>query len=115
MSGFDAAAVVEVIEHLDAPRLATFERNLFEFAHPQHIALTTPNAEYNEVFGTLPAGEFRHGDHRFEWTRTKFEQWAGAVASRFGYTVRTEPVGPEMPEHGAPTQMAVFTRKEVTA
>ena len=87
LSGFDAAAVVEVIEHLDAPRLATFARNLFEFARPQHVVLTTPNAEYNKVFGTLPAGEFRHGDHRFEWTRAQFEQWTGEVASRFGYTV----------------------------
>ena len=115
LSGFDAAAVVEVIEHLDPPRLATFERSLFEFARPQHIVLTTPNAEYNTVFGTLPAGEFRHGDHRFEWTRAQFEQWTGEVASRFGYTVRVEPVGPEEPGHGALTQMAVFARKEVSA
>lgn len=115
LSGFDAAAVVEVIEHLDAPRLATFERNLFEFARPKHIVLTTPNAEYNEIFGTLPAGEFRHGDHRFEWTRTQFEQWAGAVASRFAYTVRVESVGPEAPERGTPTQMAFFMTKEVSA
>ncbi len=112
LTGFDAAAVVEVIEHLDPPRLATFERNLFEFARPQHIVLTTPNAEYNKVFGTLPAGEFRHSDHRFEWTRAQFAHWAAEVASRFSYIFRIEPVGPEEPEHGAPTQMAVFARKE---
>ena len=70
LKGYDAAAVVEVIEHLDAPRLATFERNLFEFARPQHVVLTTPNAEYNAVFGSLPTGEFRHGDHLFDWTRS---------------------------------------------
>ena len=115
MSGFDAAAVVEVIEHLDAPRLATFERNLFEFARPQHVVLTTPNAEYNKVFGTLAAGEFRHGDHSFEWTRAQFEHWTAEVASRYGYTFRIEHVGPEEPGHGAPTQMAVFARKEVSA
>lgn len=115
LSGFDAAAVIEVIEHLDAPRLATFERNLFEFMQPQHVVLTTPNAEYNEVFGTLPAGEFRHGDHRFEWTRAQFERWAGEVGTRFGYIIRIEQVGPKAQEQGAPTQMAVFTRKQVTA
>lgn len=109
LAGYDSAAVVEVIEHLDAPRLATFERNLFEFARPRHLVLTTPNAEYNAVFASLPAGEFRHGDHRFEWTRPEFEKWAGAVAERFGYSVRFEPVGPLDAEHGAPTQMAVFT------
>lgn len=108
VAGFDAAAVVEVIEHLDAARLATFERNLFEFARPTHVVLTTPNAEYNAVFATLPAGEFRHGDHRFEWNRAEFEQWAGTVAVRFGYAVRFEPVGPKDPTLGAPTQMAVF-------
>ena len=108
IAGFDAAAVVEVIEHLDAARLATFERNVFEFARPRHVVLTTPNAEYNAVFATLQAGEFRHGDHRFEWKRAEFEQWAGTVAVRFGYTVRFEPVGPEDSTLGAPTQMAVF-------
>ncbi len=115
LRGYDAAAVVEVIEHLDAPRLATFERNLFEFARPQHVVLTTPNAEYNAVFGSLPSGVFRHGDHRFEWTRAEFERWAMEVGGRFGYALRFEPVGPQDPEHGAPTQMVIFSKQEVTA
>jgi len=115
LNGFEAAAIVEVIEHLDAPRLATFERIVFEFARPQYVVLTTPNAEYNAVFETLPAGEFRHGDHRFEWKRVEFEGWASRVAERFGYGVRFEPVGPIDIERGAPTQMAVFTQKEVAA
>jgi 3' terminal RNA ribose 2'-O-methyltransferase Hen1 len=115
LNGFEAAAIVEVIEHLDAPRLATFERIVFEFAQPTHVVLTTPNAEYNMVFETLPAGEFRHGDHRFEWKRAEFEGWASEVAERFGYGVRFEPVGPVDAERGAPTQMAVFTQKGVMA
>jgi 3' terminal RNA ribose 2'-O-methyltransferase Hen1 len=115
LSGFDAAAIVEVIEHLDAARLSTFERIVFEFARPKHVVLTTPNAEYNAVFETLPAGEFRHGDHRFEWKRSEFERWANGVAERFGYEVRFEPVGPQDMERGAPTQMAIFELKEVTA
>ena len=109
LSGFDAAAVVEVIEHLDAPRLASFERVLFEFAHPTHAIVTTPNAEYNTLFETLPAGSLRHRDHRFEWTRAEFEQWSNSVATRFGYTVTFRPLGPEDPTHGAPSQMAVFS------
>jgi 3' terminal RNA ribose 2'-O-methyltransferase Hen1 len=115
LNGFEAAAIIEVIEHLDAPRLATFERIVFEFARPKHIVLTTPNAEYNAVFETLPAGKFRHGDHRFEWKRAEFEGWASGVAERFGYAVNFEPVGPVDEQRGAPTQMAVFTQKEVTA
>jgi 3' terminal RNA ribose 2'-O-methyltransferase Hen1 len=112
LKGFDAAAVVEVIEHLDPPRLAAFERVAFEFARPRVVALTTPNAEYNVVWATLPAGQFRHRDHRFEWTRAEFETWAASVADRFGYAVRLMSVGPAQPDVGSPSQMAVFTRKD---
>jgi 3' terminal RNA ribose 2'-O-methyltransferase Hen1 len=110
LAGFDAAAVVEVIEHLDAPRLAAFERVLFEFARPETIVITTPNREYNVKWESLPAGRFRHRDHRFEWTRAEFRAWADAVAARFGYEARFLPVGPEDAEVGSPTQMGVFTR-----
>lgn len=112
LEGFDAAAVVEVIEHLDAPRLSAFERALFEFARPKAVVLTTPNVEYNVKFETLPAGKFRHGDHRFEWTRAEFESWALGVAERHGFAVRFMPIGPEEPVVGAPSQMAVFSRGE---
>lgn len=94
LSGFDAAALVEVIEHLDVPRLAALERVLFEFARPRHILITTPNREYNVLFPTLPEGRMRHGDHRFEWTRAEFAAWATATATRFAYDVKLEPVGP---------------------
>ncbi len=109
LAGYDAATVVEVIEHLDAPRLAAFERVLFEAAHPKTVVVTTPNAEYNVKFETLPAGKFRHKDHRFEWTREEFHQWSGRVAERFGYTVRFLPVGEEDAQVGPPTQMGVFS------
>jgi 3' terminal RNA ribose 2'-O-methyltransferase Hen1 len=109
LAGFDAAAVVEVIEHLDPPRLAAFERVAFEFARPGTVVVTTPNAEYNVRWETLPAGRFRHRDHRFEWTRQQFEAWAAGVAERFGYGVRFTTVGPVDPEVGSPTQMGIFT------
>jgi 3' terminal RNA ribose 2'-O-methyltransferase Hen1 len=110
LSGFDAAAVVEVIEHLDGPRSTAFERVVFEHARPTTTVVTTPNREYNSAFEGLPAGQFRHRDHRFEWTRSEFEGWAGGVAGRYGYSVRFLPVGPEDSALGAPTQMAVFER-----
>jgi 3' terminal RNA ribose 2'-O-methyltransferase Hen1 len=115
LAGFDAAAVVEVVEHLDPPRLAAFERVVFGEARPGAVVLTTPNAEYNVRWPTLPAGRFRHQDHRFEWTRAELAAWTGGVAERFGYTVRYEPVGPVDDEVGAPTQMAVFTRADLAA
>jgi 3' terminal RNA ribose 2'-O-methyltransferase Hen1 len=110
LAGFDAAAVIEVIEHLDQPRLAAFERVLFEFAKPSAVVLTTPNVEYNPRFESLPAGMFRHKDHRFEWTRAQFGQWAQKIGERYGYAVRFFAVGTEDAEVGAPTQMAVFER-----
>ncbi len=109
-AGFDAAAVVEVVEHLDPPRLAAFERVLFEFARPGTVVLTTPNREYNVVWPTLAAGALRHEDHRFEWTRAEFQAWATGLAQRFGYTVEFRAVGPEHVELGSPTQMGVFQK-----
>ena len=110
LEGYDAAALVEVIEHLDPPRLAAFERVLFEFARPETVVLTTPNIEYNVRFETMPAGRLRHKDHRFEWTRAELQAWAQGVAARHRYTVEFRSVGPEDPEVGAPSQLALFTR-----
>ncbi len=109
LKGYDAACVVEVIEHLDAPRLAAFERVLFESMRPQSVVITTPNSEYNQKFPTLAAGKFRHKDHRFEWTREQFHGWALNVKERFGYSAEFLPVGEEDPQLGPPTQMGVFT------
>jgi 3' terminal RNA ribose 2'-O-methyltransferase Hen1 len=110
LEGFDLAAIVEVIEHLDPSRLDSFERVVFAHARPTHIVITTPNLDYNVRFETLPAGTLRHRDHRFEWTRTEFESWAAGVAQRHGYGVRFSPIGPVDDEVGPPTQMAVFSR-----
>ena len=108
LSGFDAAVLMEVIEHVEPGRLPALERAVFGFAHPAHVVVTTPNSEYNVRFETLPAGRFRHRDHRFEWTRPEFATWSSRIAERFGYAVRHLPVGPDDPEVGPPTQMAVF-------
>ncbi len=108
-SGFDAAAVVEVIEHLDPNRLPALEKSLFTYAKPQTIVLTTPNREYNVRYENLSAGKVRHSDHRFEWTRSEFAAWAERVAHENNYTVAFFPVGEEEENIGAPSQMAVFT------
>jgi 3' terminal RNA ribose 2'-O-methyltransferase Hen1 len=110
LAGYEAATVIEVIEHLDLSRLASFERVLFEFARPGLVIVTTPNVEYNVLFEGMPAGKMRHPDHRFEWSRARFQEWAGEVAAKFGYRVEFLPVGPVDPTHGPPTQMAVFKR-----
>jgi 3' terminal RNA ribose 2'-O-methyltransferase Hen1 len=111
LSDFDAACVIEVVEHLDQPRLTAFERVLFECAKPSLVVLTTPNKEYNIIWENLRSGKFRHGDHRFEWTRTEFQKWCETICEKYDYNTRFLPVGTEQPNVGCPTQMAVFTRK----
>ncbi|NML65513.1 3' terminal RNA ribose 2'-O-methyltransferase Hen1 [Hymenobacter sp. RP-2-7] len=108
LAGFDAAALVEVIEHLDENRLAALEAVVFAQARPAHVFVTTPNADYNQLFEKLNAGDFRHDDHRFEWTRAEFASWATGVAERHGYQVRLVAMGDEVEGVGAPSQMAVF-------
>jgi 3' terminal RNA ribose 2'-O-methyltransferase Hen1 len=118
LKGYDAAVLSEVIEHLDLPRLPALEYAVFGHARPRTVVVTTPNVEYNVRWETLPAGHVRHGDHRFEWTREEFRTWAATVAERHGYGVAFTPVGPDDPEVGPPTQMAVFhveTEKEAKA
>jgi 3' terminal RNA ribose 2'-O-methyltransferase Hen1 len=108
LEGFDAAAIVEVIEHLDENRLKSFERVVFEFAQPKTVVLTTPNGEYNVLFENMEADTMRHADHRFEWTRNEFESWAKQVAESNSYSVHFLPIGEEDKEVGAPSQMAIF-------
>jgi len=107
--GYDAVCVIEVIEHLDLPRLAAFERVLFEYTRTPTVVLTTPNREYNVKYENLDESSLRHSDHRFEWTRAQFREWAAKTAARYGYTVRISEIGDSDEALGAPTQMGVFT------
>jgi 3' terminal RNA ribose 2'-O-methyltransferase Hen1 len=111
LAGYDAAALIEVVEHLDPSRLNMFERAVFGFAAPRTVIVSTPNSEYNALYPTLPGGQFRHDDHRFEWTRAEFQGWATQVAEEFGYQVEFEAIGPSDDVHGSPTQGAIFVRR----
>ena len=109
LSGFDAAVLMEVVEHVDPPRLPALAHAVFGEAKPSTVIVTTPNVEHNVRFDGLAPGAVRHRDHRFEWTRAQFREWAESVASAYGYGVRYLPVGADDPDVGPPTQMAVFT------
>ncbi|WP_377268984.1 3' terminal RNA ribose 2'-O-methyltransferase Hen1 [Peterkaempfera sp. SMS 1(5)a] len=112
LTGYDAAVLSEVIEHVDPPRLPALVHSVFGAARPGTVVVTTPNVEYNVRWESLPAGHVRHADHRFEWDRTQFGDWARQVAARYGYTVDFRPVGPDDPEVGPPTQLALFIRTD---
>jgi 3' terminal RNA ribose 2'-O-methyltransferase Hen1 len=110
LAGLDALILVEVIEHIDPPRLGAVERTVFADAAPAMVIVTTPNAEHNVRYEFLAEGDLRHRDHRFEWTRDEFAAWANRVAAEREYRVRISGVGPEDAEVGSPTQLAVFTK-----
>jgi 3' terminal RNA ribose 2'-O-methyltransferase Hen1 len=110
LAGHDVATLVEVVEHLDPFRLEALARCVFECAAPRHVIVTTPNIEYNVLYEGLAPGQLRHRDHRFEWTRAEFRDWARSITAAHPYQVRFEAIGEEHPEHGAPGQIAVFSR-----
>lgn len=107
--GFDAAVLLETIEHIEPDRLSLLERAVFGGLRPGQVLVTTPNQEYNPLLSLSP-GSLRHPDHRFEWTRARFRRWAAGVAERNGYGVVFEDIGDPDPVLGASTQMACFAR-----
>lgn len=111
LRGFDAAVLMEVIEHVDEPRLPALAQAVFGHACPANVIVTTPNVEYNVRYEGLPEGKHRHGDHRFEWTRAEFARWCTTVAYSYGYAVTLRGVGDEDPDVGTPTQLALFTKE----
>ncbi len=113
--GVEGACLVEVIEHLEPSRLESLERVVFGGAGLKRVWVTTPNRDYNALYPALSAGKMRHSDHRFEWSRAEFSAWAQGVAGRYGYEVGFAPLGPLDAQLGAPTQMARFTKMDVTS
>jgi 3' terminal RNA ribose 2'-O-methyltransferase Hen1 len=109
LAGYEAAAMVETIEHVHPEQLSRVEMAVFAGYRPGCLLMTTPNREYNPLFDLAP-GEFREQDHKFEWDRVKFQRWARGVAHRNGYTVEFGGIGEFVPDAGHPTQTAFFMR-----
>jgi 3' terminal RNA ribose 2'-O-methyltransferase Hen1 len=113
LAGYDAAVLMEVIEHVDPGRLDAVTHAVLGVAAPGTVLVTTPNADYNARYPGLAPGARRHPDHRFEWGQAEFRAWATAAAASYGYQARFANVGPEDPDDpaaGPPTQLAVLTR-----
>jgi 3' terminal RNA ribose 2'-O-methyltransferase Hen1 len=111
IEGFDAAAIVEVIEHLDESRLVAFEKVVFGNARPKIVVITTPNSEYNVLFEQFEEGQFRHSDHRFEWTRKEFQRWCTDISNEYDYGFEIKSIGEVHEKVGSISQMAIFRKK----
>ncbi|WP_416398563.1 methyltransferase domain-containing protein [Allohahella sp. A8] len=109
--GFNAAVMLETIEHVEPSRLSRVEQTVFRAYDVDTVIITTPNQEYNVLHGMLPQ-QRRHPGHHFEWTRLQFNNWADGVARRHGYRVEFSGLGPPDVLRGSSTQMAVFSRCE---
>jgi len=105
--GFECAALVETIEHIDPARLSALEHAIFEVVRPRTVIVTTPNNEFNPLLG-VPAQRFRHPGHRFEWDRRAFRRWADGVATRYGYVCGCADIAGQHPLLGGASQMARF-------
>lgn len=111
-SDHDAVSAIEVIEHLDEATLDDFAELVFARLRPAFAVLSTPNAEFNVLFPTVPGtSRLRHPEHRFEWTREQMRRWLRDTARASGYRVALRGVGEAHPEYGSPTQLWTLTRE----
>jgi 3' terminal RNA ribose 2'-O-methyltransferase Hen1 len=106
----DIMVLCEVIEHIDEYRLPKIMATIFREYKPKTLIITTPNKEYNQVYDM--GKEYRHPDHRFEWTREEFHEWC--IGQNPGnYELTFDGIGEEHQSFGFPTQLCLFTHKEV--
>jgi len=118
---------MQVIEHMEEDQACLFGDVALSFFRPRILIVSTPNFEYNVVLqkSNPPAQEqeelddktllqsckFRNHDHKFEWTRAQFRQWASDLAARHNYKVEFSGVGGSAEvEPGYASQIAVFKR-----
>lgn len=102
----DVLVASEFIEHLDDDCLNEFGPRVLGAWKPKVVLITTPNYSFNVKFKkpqhpssiyTDPTGrtdrQFRHSDHKFEWTKKEFQTWTEKVAKEYGYSAKFEGVG----------------------
>jgi hypothetical protein len=112
---FDVVTLIEVIEHLHQHDLYNLVEHVFGQIRPRLVIVTTPNADFNVLFSTMINGQFRHSDHKFEFTRKEFSSWSEQITRNFNYQVEYHGVG-DAPLYaqdrqiGPCTQIAIFKR-----
>lgn len=117
--------ICKVIEHMEEDQTFQFGKTVLSLFRPKLLIVSTPNYEYNTVLqqsgapcqpkdkteSQLP--KFRNHDHKFEWTRAQFSQWASKLAKRYNYSVEFTGVGGGSGnvDPGFASQIAVFKRQ----
>ncbi|XP_054740224.1 small RNA 2'-O-methyltransferase isoform X1 [Anastrepha obliqua] len=113
----DAVVALEIIEHLYPKTLENVPKNIFGFMQPKIAIFSTPNSEFNVLFQPLLANGFRHDDHKFEWTRAEFRDWARTICQQYpNYSVAFLGVGDAPPDNksiGNVSQIAIFARHDL--
>lgn len=111
---------------MDEDQACLFGDVALSYFCPRILIVSTPNFEYNVVLQKsnqeqeeesdektlLQSCKFRNHDHKFEWTREQFRQWASDLATRHNYNVEFSGVGGSADvEPGFASQIAVFKRE----
>ncbi|CAI0545522.1 unnamed protein product, partial [Linum tenue] len=127
LCGFDIATCLEVIEHMEEEDASLFGDVVLSYFRPKILIVSTPNYEYNVILQKSAGSQeedsdekvhsqtckFRNFDHKFEWTRQQFSEWACQLAEKHNYNVVFGGVGgTDGVEPGFASQIAVFKSKE---
>jgi len=107
---YDTVIMVEVIEHLEKDQLPDLEKVVFEFIKPDNFLVSTPNADFNIYCTDLLANGMRHPDHKFEWSKEDFLNWALIVSSGYNYEVEYFPIGLIAPNNSSMSQLIRFKK-----
>lgn len=71
--------------------LPSLEMNLFGYLQTPMVIVTTPNRDFNSYFPNPE--DFRHDDHKFEWTRQQFNDWCLKMCNQYPYSYEIHGVG----------------------
>lgn len=102
----DIGIMCEIIEHIEPRKLNSVLKNILENYNIKYLIITTPNFEYNKVYGI---DGFRHWDHRFEYTRAEFENFKKHLSVDLNVDILDSGfIGEEHIEFGGSTQYVVI-------
>jgi hypothetical protein len=100
---------MEVIEHVDPPRLPAVAASVFGHARPTIVIVTTPERGVQRSLRGDGRGLAAPPRPPVRVDPGRVHRWCTEVAGTYGYGFELTPVGDHDPEVGSPTQLATFT------